>query len=215
MNRTSLIIIASASFMLLVVYLSNRPSVEYKVPFYQYNSNTLRVEKFYQPDGVQQIDFFSAVDQNGMEYTSDSLDNKIYVVDYFFVTCPGICKKMGAQMQRLYTLYHDDKDLVLVSFTSKPDEDSIPVLKEYAKQMGIKNSSRWKLLRADKKVAYALAKDEFYILNETDAEDDFVHTERFALIDKNGRIRGYYDGTSGKEVDRMVKDISLIKQEKN
>ncbi|HTF81120.1 MAG TPA: SCO family protein [Cytophagales bacterium] len=216
MNRTTIIIIAAAALMLLVVYLTNRPAIEYQVPFYQYNSNTSRVEKYYQPfDGLQQIDFFAATDQNGKEYTSDSLEGKIYVVDYFFVTCPGICKKMSAQMQRLYTLYEEDTSIVLVSFTSKPEEDSIPVLNAYAKSMGIKKAAKWKLLHADRNVAYSLAKDEFAILNEQDEADLFVHTERFALVDKNGHIRGYYDGTSPKDIDRMVKDIGLIKKEKN
>lgn len=216
MNRTSLIIIAAAALMLGVVYLSNRPAVEYQVPFYQYNTNTLRVDKFYQPfEGLHEIDFFSATDQNGNEYTSDSLGDKIYVVDYFFATCPGICKQMGVQLKRLYTLYEEDPNIVLVSFTSKPEEDSIPVLKAYAKSLGVKNSEKWKFLRTDRKVGFALAKDEFAIVNDGDTEDQFVHTERFALIDKNGYIRGYYDGTSAKEIDKLVKDIDLIKKEKN
>jgi protein SCO1 len=216
MNKAVLLIIGAAFCLIMGVYYSLKPADTYKVQFYQYNNNTQKVEKYFQPfESLHKIDFFLAKDQNGVEYNSDSIYGKIYVVDYFFVTCPGICKQMGVQMKRLYSKYLNDNDVTLISFTSKPEEDSIPVLKEYALRMGVQNNAKWKLLHANRTLLHNLAKKEFGILNEDDDENEFVHTERFALIDKKGYIRGYYDGTSAQEVDKLMQDITWLKEEDN
>jgi protein SCO1 len=214
MNKSLYIIVFSAGCMLSLVYYLGNPKSKYALPFYQYNSNTQKIEQFISPaKNFKKIREFSAIDQNGQQYLSGNLKGKTYVVDYFFVTCPGICKKMGIQMQRLYHMYEKEEQIVLVSFTSLPEEDSIPVLHDYGKKMKIHNSEKWKLLWSNRKELHDLAKNEFGLLNENDDESDFVHTEKFALIDKNGYIRGYYDGTSAIETDRLMRDINLIKKE--
>ncbi len=215
MLRTSILIVTIAAAFLFGTYYALKPDKKYELPFYQYNKQTKKVEKYMQPfKELHTLGYFYAHDQNNQIYNLDSTAGKILVVDYFFVSCPGICKQMGEQMQRLYGKYESDSNLKILSFTSKPEEDSVSVLNSYAKRMKVTNHSKWKFLVGDKKMLYNLAKDELGILNEEEAEDEFVHTERFVLIDKNKYIRGYYDGTSETDVNTLMKDIELLKIEK-
>lgn len=213
--RNNIIIIFLLSIGLLgSVYLCTRPQkLPYLLPFFQYNSESKVIEKFNAPlANFHQVGYFSFINQLGDTINSSMLDSNIYVADYFFVTCPGICKAMGVQMQRVYREFKDVPQVKLVSLTSKPEEDSLPVLKAYADRMGVDNHQKWLFLLGTRRSLYDLAKNQFFIVDET-SESDFVHTERFVLIDKARYIRGYYDGTDSKQVDQLIKDIKLLQQE--
>ncbi|MFN8436447.1 MAG: SCO family protein [Cytophagales bacterium] len=214
MNKNAIIIVTVAALFLGAVFWALKPSKKYVLPFYQYNNQTHTLEKFPQPfTELAKVGAFKCLDQNGNTYSQENIGNRIFVADYFFVTCPGICKQMGQQMQRLYKKYEKDENLVLLSYTSKPEEDSVKVLQEYSKRMKVEDTDKWKFLVGDKNLMFDLAQKDFGLLNPEDAESDFVHTERFVLVDKNKYIRGYYDGTSPQEVDQLIKDIDLLKNE--
>jgi protein SCO1 len=154
---------------------------------------------------------FSLTDQNGKIVTSKNFEDKIYVTDFFFVTCPTICPKMTDQMLRVYEEFNENSDILLLSHTVMPEEDSVSVLKEYANKFNI-SSEKWKLVTGDKKHIYDLARKTYFAaVTEGDGGiDDFIHTENFVLVDKEKRLRGFYDGTSKKDVDRLIKDIYTL-----
>jgi|TARA_R110000782_G_scaffold118028_2_gene208522 protein SCO1 len=154
---------------------------------------------------------FSLTDQNGKIVTSKNFKDKIYVTDFFFVTCPTICPKMTDQMLRVYEEFNENSDILLLSHTVMPEEDSVSVLKEYANKFNI-SSEKWKLVTGDKKHIYDLARKTYFAaVTEGDGGiDDFIHTENFVLVDKEKRLRGFYDGTSKKDVDRLIKDIYTL-----
>ncbi|MBL0103429.1 MAG: SCO family protein [Bacteroidetes bacterium] len=151
---------------------------------------------------------FKLIDQDGSIVTQDSFYNKVYVADFFFTTCQGICPKMSNQMQRVFEKYKGDRRVMFLSHTVKPSEDSVPVLKEYALRHGA-DSKQWHFVTGDKKEIYELARKSYLVsvTEGTGGPDDFVHTQFFALIDTDKRIRGFYDGTDSTEVNKLMKDI--------
>ncbi len=168
-------------------------------------------------DKFHRVGSFKLTDQDGNEVTEDSFAAKIYVTDFFFVTCPTICPKMATQMNRVYDEFKENNTVMLLSHTVMPVADSVPVLKEYAKKLGV-SSEKWKFVTGDKPQIYNLARKTYFaaITKGDGGVDDFVHTENFVLVDKEKRLRGFYDGTSEKEVDRLIADIySLLEEYKD
>jgi protein SCO1/2 len=157
---------------------------------------------------------FNLTDQDGNTVTPNNFKDKIYVTDFFFVTCPTICPKMTDQMLRVYEEFKDNDAILLLSHTVMPEEDSVPVLKEYADKIEV-NSNKWKFVTGDKKQIYDLARKTYFAaVTEGDGGvDDFIHTENFVLVDKEKRLRGFYDGTSKKDVDRLINDIYTLLSE--
>ncbi len=156
---------------------------------------------------------FALLNQYGDTITEKNLEGKIYVADFFFTTCPGICKDMAVQKRRLQTALKDDDQFVLVSHSVTPEIDSVPVMKEYAELQGAIRG-KWHLLTGDKPQIYKLARQSYFaVLDEggNGDENDFIHTENFILIDPQKRIRGFYDGTSKEDVNRLIEDIELLK----
>jgi protein SCO1/2 len=163
---------------------------------------------------LHRVGDFSLTDQDGNTVTADDFNNKIYITDFFFVTCPTICPKMATQMHRVYKEFKDNEDIMFLSHTVMPIKDSVPVLKEYADELGV-SSTKWKFVTGDKKQIYNLARKTYFAaISEGDGgPDDFVHTENFVLVDKEKRLRGFYDGTSEKDADRLIKDIYTLLEE--
>src|SRR5690606_12634587 len=157
---------------------------------------------------------FNLTDQDGNTVTPNNFKDKIYVTDFFFVTCPTICPKMTDQMLRVYEEFKDNDAILLLSHTVMPEEDSVPVLKEYADKIDV-NSNKWKFVTGDKKQIYDLARKTYFAaVTEGDGGgEDFIHTENFVLVDKEKRLRGFYDGTSKKDVDRLINDIYTLLSE--
>jgi protein SCO1/2 len=167
-------------------------------------------------DKFHRVGSFSLTDQDGNNVTEHNFENKIYVTDFFFVTCPTICPKMTTQMNRVYEEFKDNTTISFLSHTVMPEADSVPVLNKYAKELGV-SSDKWKFVTGDKKQLYNLARKTYFAaITEGDGGgDDFIHTENFVLVDKEKKLRGFYDGTSKKDVDRLIVDIyTLIKEYK-
>lgn len=158
---------------------------------------------------------FKLVNQFGDTITGQDVKGKIIVADFFFTTCPGICKDMAVQKRRLQEVMEDESLFVQLSHSVTPVQDSVPVLFEYGKLQGAKKG-RWHLLTGPKPEIYKLARQSYFaVLDEggNGDESDFIHTENFVLIDPQKRIRGFYDGTSAEDVDRLIEDFELLKEE--
>lgn len=156
---------------------------------------------------------FSFTDQEGNRITQESVKGKIYVSEYFFTTCTNICPVMNKNMEKVYAVYKDKPNFLILSHTSDPDYDSIPVLKAYAEKHGA-DPKNWHFLTGDKRQLYKLARESYLVDDGTfTGEDDFIHTQWFALVDGEGRIRGLYEGTKVKDVDKLIADIDRLMHE--
>ena len=157
---------------------------------------------------------FSLTNQHGGKSTQKDWNDKIVVADFFFTHCPVVCPKMTRSLKEVQRLYINDKELMITSFTVDPERDSAAQLAAYAKKMDISNN--WLLLTGDKKELYRLARKSF-LITATDGdggENDFIHSELLILIDKQRRIRGYYNGTVPAEVEELMNDIARLKRER-
>jgi len=157
---------------------------------------------------------FSFINQFNDTVTEKTIANKIYVTDFFFATCQSICPKMSSQLVHVQNAFKNDKDVLLLSHTVNPANDTVEVLNGYAQTYGaIKN--KWHLLTGNKKAIYDMARYSYLVnaLQEDGSAEGFLHSELFILIDKQKRIRGFYDGTDSVAVVKLISDIKLLKQE--
>lgn len=157
---------------------------------------------------------FSLINQNGDTITNKDYDGKIYVADFFFTRCQSICIPMAYNMGQLQAHYKNDPDIMFLSHSVTPVVDSVSVLKKYAEDKGVIDG-KWNVTTGDKKEIYRLARRSYFaVLDDGDGgEDDFIHTEQFILVDKDRRIRGFYDGTKKEDMKKIISDISLLKEE--
>lgn len=166
---------------------------------------------------------FSFKNQNNEIITQNDYEDVIYVADFFFTTCPTICPIMTDNMVWLQEQIKDMPDVKLLSFSVTPDIDTPEVLRAYADEKGVIDS-KWNLLTGDKKEIYYLARQSFLAVKTTTVGElyDMVHTENFILVDKNKRIRGFYDGTNLDEekdddtqtVMQLLEDIKWLREQK-
>lgn len=162
----------------------------------------------------QQIPEFSFVNQFGDSITQKKFDSKIYIADFFFTTCPGICPVMTKQLKRVQSAFEQDEEKILIlSHTVDPETDSIPRLLEYGKEQGA-NFNTWDFVTGSKKKLYKMAEKYLVVANEDpNTEIHFVHSDKLVLIDKQKRIRGMYSGIDSLEVNKLIQDIKTLKQE--
>ena len=157
---------------------------------------------------------FSLINQNGKVITNASYEGKIYIADFFFTRCKTICIAMAYNMSELQSYYKNDDEIMFLSHSVTPVMDSVPVLKAYADAKGVING-KWNVTTGSKKHIYELARKSYFaVLDQGDGgENDFIHTEQFVLVDKERKIRGYYDGTEKEDMQKIIKDIALLKEE--
>ena len=155
---------------------------------------------------------FALLNQNGDTITQEDYRGKIYIADFFFTTCPTICPIMTDNMAYLQDELMDDPEVKLLSHSVTPDIDSVAQLKRYALEKGVIDA-KWNLVTGDKKQIYRLARKS-YMAVKTDGDGgpyDMIHTENFILVDKEGRIRGTYDGTKRDDMGRLLEDLEILK----
>jgi protein SCO1 len=184
---------------------------------------------------------FTLINQNGKTITEKDVDQKVFVVEYFFTTCRGICPKMNANMRRVYDVFKDEPNFKILSHTCMPEVDSVPILKAHEQKVltsslvkdidgsyllkedttikPVMNATNWEHVTGDKKTLYTLARQNYLVDNNKrdtlkNITDEFIHTQFFALVDKNGRLRGIYDGLINSEIEKLVKDINGLLKEK-
>ena len=157
---------------------------------------------------------FCFTNQYNEKITEETVKGKIYVTDFFFTTCQSICPIMSTELERVYKQFASNKDVLILSHTVAPEEDSVNVMMDYAKLHGVTNK-QWLFLTGDKKQLYDMARSS-YLLNMEEGNgdaDDFIHTQNFALVDKEKHLRGFYDGTDSLEVSRLIVDMNLLLEE--
>ena len=154
---------------------------------------------------------FLFINQNGDTITQKNYEGKIYVADFFFTTCGSICPKMTTNMIDIQTAFINNPKVMLLSHTVFPEMDSVSVLKAYAKKNGVIDT-KWNLVTGDKKEIYSMARKSYLAVKLGKPEElyDMVHTENFILIDAKRQIRGFYDGTDKKEIQRLIEDIHFL-----
>lgn len=189
---------------------------------------------------INNIEDFSFTNQDGKAITNNDVDGKVYVAEYFFTTCQGICPKMNANMRRVFDVYKEEPEFMIVSHTCMPETDSVPLLKAYEQKMingklvkgedgsykivydtldkGKKANPNWNFVTGDKSALYKMARQSYMIDNNkpdtTAMKDQFIHTQFFALVDKQHRLRGIYDGLKEDEVQKLITDIKGLLKEK-
>ena len=167
-------------------------------------------------DTFHRISPFNLMNQEGEIITEKGFTDKIYVVDFFFTICPGICPKMTANMMELQDEFLKDKDVLLLSHSVTPERDSVPVLKQYAEDKGIL-SHKWHLVTGTQQEIYRLGRKDYFVEEDLGLNkeiDEFLHTENFVLIDKNRHIRGIYNGLNKTSINQLITDIKTLKNEK-
>ena len=158
---------------------------------------------------------FKLVDQLGDTLTQKSFENQIYITDFFFTSCPGICLKMTNNMTKVQEAFLDNSEVAILSHSVTPSIDSVSVLKTYAEKNGVIDS-KWHLVTGDKTEIYNLGRNEYFVENDLGIPkdiNDFLHTENFLLIDKNKHIRGIYNGLNRASVAQLITDVNALLEE--
>lgn len=161
-----------------------------------------------------QISEFHLTNQDGEIKSTTEWNNKIIIADFFFTRCPSICPKLTASLKKVNDYFKNDDEIKINSFSVDPGNDSAAQLKKYALRFGL-DTKKWDLLTGDKREIYKLARNSFMIV-ATDGDGgptDFIHSEKIILVDKQKRIRGFYDGTDEAEMKQLLTDIKKLKDE--
>ncbi len=164
------------------------------------------------------IGAFELTNQDGVRVSLDDVKGKVHVAEYFFTHCQSICPVMNKQMQRVHRKFKSNDDVKILSFTVDPDNDTVQRMKWYANKHGA-SGNNWHFLTGDKTDLYRLARTSYFVLkpaearNLGDAGSDFIHTNNFVLVDRQLRIRGYYDGTKQAEVTKLMSDMEMLLEE--
>lgn len=166
------------------------------------------------PSDFHKIPSFGLLNQSGESVTEQSFKNKIYVADFFFASCPGICPKMTANMTIIQEEFKTDDEVLLLSHSVTPAYDSVSVLNRYGSRNGI-IPGKWHLVTGDRDEIYNLGRNYYFAeedLGLQKSSDDFLHTENFLLIDQNRHIRGIYNGLNKTAINQLIEDIKTLKK---
>jgi protein SCO1 len=173
--------------------------------------DSVQTDRGYKVTKAFTVPEFTLTSQEGKSFSSTELKGKIYVANFIFTRCEAQCKQMTNQMVRVQEAFRANKNVSIVSFTVDPQFDSVEVLKQYAASYGAL-SDKWKFLTGDKEYIYNLGQTGFFVstMEEQGLPISFLHSEKFILVDQHGWIRGFYDGTDQKEVDRLIMEVQVL-----
>lgn len=165
---------------------------------------------------IHTVQNFSFTRSDGKQVSQTDVKNKVYVVEYFFTSCNGICPKMNKNMKEIYSAYRSNPDFLIISHTVNPETDSLSVLQHYADSLNAAIDNWW-FVTGTKEALYKTAR-ESYLLDDpknssVNINDQFLHTQFFTLVDKLGRVRGIYDGIKKDEVKQLLTDIKELLRE--
>ncbi|MBI3142558.1 MAG: SCO family protein [Bacteroidetes bacterium] len=155
---------------------------------------------------------FSFLDQDGQPFTHETLKGKVYVADFFFVSCPTICPVMTKHLKEVYDKVGPEPNFLLVSHTIDPRHDTVEALRDYAERLGV-SKDRWRFVWGHKDAVYHMGHSFYMASMQEDGSEGsggYLHSGSFILVDAHGRIRGLYDGTQAREVPRLVADIHKL-----
>lgn len=162
---------------------------------------------------INTVQAFNFIRQDGKQISQTEVKNRVYVAEYFFTTCKGICPKMNKNMKEIYAAYKSNPEFLIISHTVNPETDSISVLKHYADSLDAQTENWW-FVTGSKESLYKTAR-ESYLLDDPknssiNINEQFLHTQFFTLVDKQGRVRGVYDGIKKDEVKQLLIDIKEL-----
>lgn len=165
---------------------------------------------------IAEVQPFSFTNQDGKSFSNSDVEGKVYVAEFFFTTCPGICPRMHGNMMKVYNELKNEKDFLILSHTCQPENDSVPRLRKYADSMNV-DTQKWVFVTGRKDSLYNMARfsytidnPEFYVAKTT---DDFIHTQFWALVNKKGQVKAIFDGIKESETDQMISSIrKMLKQ---
>jgi protein SCO1/2 len=164
----------------------------------------------------QKVMPFSFTNQDGKIVTEHDMEGKIYVAEFFFSTCEGICPTMNENMTAVYQAYRGQEDFAILSHTVKPEEDTIEQLKRYSLKYEA-DGKQWMFLTGNQDSLYRMAIYSYIIPVEEKLDPNgvpaFIHSENFILVDKEKKLRGVYDGTNKEAVAKLIKDIAELRKE--
>lgn len=161
-----------------------------------------------------QIGDFSFINQDSVEVTHDTFKNQIYIADFFFTSCPTICPIMKTQMLRVYDTIQNIDDVKILSHTIDPEYDTVALLKDFAERLGV-SSDRWHFVTGEQQKIYEMGQRSYMVtaLEDSNEPGGFVHSGAFILVDKERRVRGLYDGTKVDQVDRLIRELAVLRRE--
>lgn len=167
---------------------------------------------------VNRVQPFSFTNQDGQQVTQQSVEGKVYVAEYFFTTCPSICPMLNTNMKKIYEAYKDEPGFMILSHTVDPATDNVARLKWYADSMKV-NTKQWEFLTGRKDSLYQTARNSYLLddpqNNLQNINEQFLHTQFFALVDRSGKVRKIYDGLKKDEIEELKKDIKRLLKEHN
>ena len=160
---------------------------------------------------------FSFKDQQGNTITERDVKGKVYVAEYFFTTCTGICPMMNTNMKKIYTAFQNEQHFAILSHTVDPETDSVGRLRKYADSIGVQTST-WHMLTGRKDSLYFAARVSYLLddpkNNNDKIENQFIHTQFLAVVDKQGRVRKVYDSLKKNELEELKQDIVKLLHER-
>ena len=161
-----------------------------------------------------QIENFSFVNQDSVEITQDTFKDQIYIADFFFTSCPTICPIMKTQMLRVYDSIRLIDEVKILSHTIDPAHDTVALLKDFAERLGVV-SSKWHFVTGEKEKIYQIGQRSYMVttLEDSSQPGGFIHSGAFILVDKQRRVRGLYDGTKVAQVDRLIRELAILRRE--
>ncbi|HRH67912.1 MAG TPA: SCO family protein [Flavobacteriales bacterium] len=223
-KRTKRLVFGGIAVFVLSLFLFFSPMlglVEHKFTYLSYYGpkEPVLVER----DGKKVVDTiyaevppFSFIDRYGKPFTDNDVKGKIVIADFFFTRCTTICPRMSINMQQLQLKLNDEayKDVVFLSHTVDPENDTPAVLDAYAKKLEA-DPSRWKFLTGNAVDIYRMGNTGYLLsaLEDTASAEQFVHDGRFVLVDKQRHIRGYYDGTTATGMNALAADLKMLLKE--
>ncbi|MEX2511278.1 MAG: SCO family protein [Cyclobacteriaceae bacterium] len=198
--------------ILIILFLRGFTSNTYEIPILYENG----VDDAYQECGFEEnsqhiIPDFSFTDHRGSQMGREQMKGKLTIVDFFFTSCPSICPIMSLEMERVQDAFMEEDKVQIFSISIDPEYDTPEILKEYAQKHQAKYG-KWFFLNGDRETTYELARCGF-ILPAIDGKgnpDDFIHSDKFVLVDEWGRIRGYYSGTQREGVDQLILETKIL-----
>lgn len=202
--------------VLIILFLRGFSSNQYDIPILYQNGVEDPFEQCDDKDSSQHyIPDFTFSDQFGRSVGREMMVGKITIVDFFFTSCPSICPIMSKEMERVQDVFRNEDNVQIYSISIDPDYDSPKVLAEYADEHGAKRD-KWFFLSGPEKETYDLARCGFIIpsVNGGAVPEDFVHSDKFVLVDELGRIRGYYSGTKREGVDQLILETKILLHDK-
>lgn len=155
---------------------------------------------------------FAFYNQDSTRITHETVAGKVHVADFFFTTCPSICIPMAKQLLRVHQQFGDHPDFMILSYSIDPEFDTVAVLQQYARGLGVEKGSNWHFLTGGENDVYALGEKQYFVTARQDeqAPGGVLHSGAFILVDQKGRVRGAYDGTDPAKVDQLMLDIKKL-----